>query len=392
MLDDREPGPARAGPQPAGGHPPAQATEPLASMVSGLQWALALVLVLQALFGAALPSVTDAVVHRWLARHLGACLGPCQAVATPLLPWVVLAALHLAQARLLRRRGPFPLSDAQVLALTLVPGWNLAGAVALFTAEGEALERLGAGRGLARQLRAGAALAVGLGVAQVALAVGRLRPAIVAGWVDPAEVNLPGEAPGVLTLAFLLACLFLLGRLQVANHRLLASDRGAPPSSSTGRTAGGAATSALGSLLEPRLAIGVAVLAAAAVSLAALPTRRWQERSRPSAAGLGLPTLPPAPTRPPATLAAAPAMRPAAPAPAPAVRSAPLPPPEALFAGRPATWWTDRLRRLAARTDPEGLELLALTRDRAVANGLAVLEGPDGPRVAPATPERERTP
>lgn len=59
---------------------------------------------------------------------------------------------------------------------------------------------------------------------------------------------------------------------------------------------------------------------------------------------------------------------PDAPEPRPAI------PAERLFAGRAVSWWEQRLRQLAARTDPEGRALLDATRRRAERLGLEVVE------------------
>ncbi len=47
---------------------------------------------------------------------------------------------------------------------------------------------------------------------------------------------------------------------------------------------------------------------------------------------------------------------------------------EVLVAGRAVAWWRERLAALHARSDDEGRRLYALTRERAIANGLQVEE------------------
>lgn len=95
----------------------------------------------------------------------------------------------------------------------------------------------------------------------------------------------------------------------------------------------------------------------------------WLVRERPEPAALAQ-----AGSRPTTAPAAVP---PAVPPPAPLAAV----PGDALFGGRPASWWQERLQVLRRRGDDDSRQLFAATRRRAEANGLAVVEEGDGLRV-----------
>jgi hypothetical protein len=355
-----------------------------------------------------------------------------------LAPWALLAAVQIAHARLLRRAG-FPFDDAQVIWMTLVPGYNVPGTVRLFTATGRALVALGAAPGLARDLRWASIAAVALGVA------------VPLEWVYAlGGGGVPITGTGLFAGAFLLLSLriLVLVRLHFAftaepvRQALRAGPGSAvaagaaeaapptatslPPSTATSLPPSTAtslppptATSAPAratarphrapSPLRPIVIVGGAtvvlvLLVALAARLRRDPTdelvraseRAYEgslERQAELIRGSSRATTPAAATSP--APAAAPRPDPREPEPAArdlaarlAAPSSGLPgPPEPLYGGRTVAWWEERIAELRRGLGEDAQRLGDLTVARARANGLSVEEGagrvrvtaPDGP-------------
>lgn len=331
-------------------HDPAPANPALAE---GLRWGLAAVLVLQVFVAGLAPSLLVTVLRlaRWyVARGIVLDLTPLVSSA---IPWLVFLGAQLAHIGFLRRLGSYPYTNGQVALMALLPGYNLFGSVELFASQGATMERLGAARGLALELRALAAMASGLAVA-VAVLVARALGSVLDASVVPAPVQ-PGLLRSiiVLSLALLLVRLAVLARVQIATRSLLVAQRaGALPDLEP--------QPALPGLPGPRRSVAVTALALAA--------------------GWNALTLPPPPLRgrpleleifTTAPFARAPAPEPAR-APEAAAPSAPPPTPSHVAGGRTVEWWRDRLRALAVRGDADGQQLFEATRARAVANGLEI--------------------
>lgn len=335
--------------------------EHLALLVRAARWALAAVLVLQVFLGGAVPTVIEAVVLLTRPGGAGSCAGRCDLALPVAIPWVLFLAVHLLQVRVLRRLGGFPYSDRQVALMALLPGYNLRGAVELFSAQGEAMERLGAARHVGLELRAAAAMASGLAVAQALILLRVLRPFDAV----PALVAAPAAARSVffLTLTVLFLRLYVLARVELAMRPLVASGRAAalrekPPT---------AAPPGLPGLRSAAAAV-VLALAAAGFALKPIPRLAGELAAAPVAgASPSVAGAVPEVTLPVPAAAAAPAQAPRAPEP-------PSLPTGYLLAGRPVEWWRDRLTLLRARSDDAGHRMFELTRERAVANGLIVME------------------
>jgi hypothetical protein len=322
-----------------------------------------------------------------LARGRPSGIGPAE-LLLGLVPWALFLALQLGLARLLRVHGQLGLGDGRVAAMVLVPGYNVLGTAQLFSLEGAAMARLGAGPGtLPAELRVGGLAAAIMGAAVVGLSILEVAVWRGSGWASPL---LLGTLASILGLGTLVVRLLLLVRLHAAIRPIAALPTPAEP------------------LLVPVHEVWPAWAVASSVALCLLV---------PGLVRLAQPP-PPGPDWPdaPAELAPGPSpaqARPESPASqdaaAPAVESAPSasaastgPPKEAtspaparipaapcitedwLAGGRPISWWTRRLELLRARSDPDGRALYQLTTERALANDLSILEEGAGVRAAPS--------
>lgn len=352
-----------------GDHAAAQPANPV--LADGLRWGLAAVLVVQTFTGMA-PSLV--LVGVLLSRST-AQLDPAF-LAGGLIPWLVYLGTHLAQVHYLRQLGPYPYSSVQVALMALLPGYNLFGAVELYGSQGEAMERLGAGEGLAFEVRGAAAMASSLALALMLL---------VTRWLAPIAFDrsrpVPQPPPGLMraiiitAVALLLARLYVLARLQLATRALAAARLDGPPPALPAAPAVPGLPGPGRSIAAIALAlVGAGFTVAGSGAVPAAPqdlsifsrapiVKVIPERSAPA----------PAPEK-------AVAARPAAPA-------KPALPPDTLLGGRTVEWWRDRLRALRLRADEEGKGLYQLTRERAVLNGLVVTDVGDGLQVEPS-PQR----
>jgi hypothetical protein len=377
--------------------PHARPSENLPTFAEGLRWALAAVLVLQFFLRGFAPTVFDIVVALIQASGSGVCGTACDMGVSSVIPWGVFLGAHFLQIRVLRRLGPFPYSNGQVVLMALLPGYNLYGSVALFSAQAEAMERLGGGRSLGFEIRAATAMASGLAVALIVVSARAIRPLLMSPEA-PNAGNLPGTGSSImiLSLVLLLLRLYVLARLQIA-HRLVLAQRSAPlpAEASLPTTLGlpGARTSVA--------TTGLALLAGG-LALFVPPTSAWKARPPiPTPTATATVVTAAAPHRLASGGAVSTSEGPADANAGAAAPAAPEPPPSLpsgyLLAGRTVDAWRERLSLLRARNDEEGKRLFTLTRDRAVANGLLVTERdnvlqiePSAERIAAARAEAGR--
>jgi hypothetical protein len=339
-------------------HAPAGALDLIAE---GALWAMALVLIAQTFLGFVAPTVLDALLELWVYRRTGACGPVCDLAYTSLLPWLVFVAMHLLQARLLRRGGAFPYSTGQIVLMALLPSYNLHGTVALFSAEADELERRGGGRSLGLELRAASALASGLAVALTLCWLRMMHPVLTESRPVMARPFPPSRPVVVLAVWLLLVRLYVLARLQLAQRHVRTSSA-APPVAFRHAAGLPGATVAVGIAALAVLAGALAFPPLAAVSVGAEP------QQAPATAAAGPTTVvDPQGLRP--RPAAATELAPPRPAEPPRL------PADHLMGGRTLEEWRARLGTLRARTDEEGRQLYELTRARAERNGLKVTEG-----------------
>lgn len=349
------------------------------SVAEGMRWGLAAVLVIQVFLGSIAPSLLFTLLgHSRVSGVNALAVDPMPLVAGSI-PWLVFLGAHLSHIRFLRRLGPYPYTDGQVVLMALLPGYNLVGSVELFASQGALMERLGGGRGLGLQLRAAGSAASGLAVAEVVLRARVLGAAVLDPSLAPSTAA-PGTVRALLlvSLALLLVRLIVLSRLQLATRALLAAHRaGALPALEQRPGLPGARSS---------LAAVALTLVAGWIALALPPFARRDEPSRPvsSARAPGKRAAPArtAPETPPSP--PPPEVAPVEPSPGPAKASTelaaaasappapPVLPPGYLLGGRTLYWWQERLRSLRSRSDDAGQRLFELTRERASANGLVV--------------------